>query len=96
MSEPSRFETVRWQCPHCRRTWAHWKAADDHVGHCWRNPDNRACRTCRFHQQADQGWMERPVKEACLAPEPPEGGCFPDPEQRTNLRMRCPAWEATP
>lgn len=47
-AEPIAMPTVRFQCPHCRRTWAKQKAAAAHIARCWHNPDVKACKTCIY------------------------------------------------
>ena len=46
---------TRHQCPHCRRTWAKRAAAERHVARCWRNPENRSCKTCAHLMPAEEG-----------------------------------------
>lgn len=37
---------IRHQCPHCLRTRAKKSTAITHIARCWRNPANRACKSC--------------------------------------------------
>lgn len=46
------LRTVRWQCPHCRRTRAKRAATEAHIGRCWLNPEVRTCRTCTWYEPA--------------------------------------------
>lgn len=55
MTGPIAIKVLRFQCPFCRRSWAHKSAAERHVGRCWLDPQNRACKTCRNHQPPHDG-----------------------------------------
>lgn len=48
MSEPIEFMQRRWKCPHCSRSRTRRTAIEEHIARCWRNPDNRTCKTCIF------------------------------------------------
>ena len=43
------YETVRYRCPHCRRSFAGKTYAQSHADMCASDPEQRACRTCKHH-----------------------------------------------
>ena len=47
------YETKRYRCPHCRRSYAHEKAARAHEARCFNNPQRQGCRTCRHAEGPD-------------------------------------------
>lgn len=53
---------TRYVCPCCSRGSAKRAAAVAHLGRCWLNPENRACKTCRHFIPADfADWDENPA-----------------------------------
>jgi hypothetical protein len=51
MTEPEPFQTTRYRCKWCRRSWSAKKAAADHIARCWLNPENRSCKTCDNYEE---------------------------------------------
>lgn len=45
----------RYQCPHCALRRANRTAAVEHIGRCWKNPDNRTCLTCANYESVPDG-----------------------------------------
>ncbi|WP_045740913.1 hypothetical protein [Actinoplanes rectilineatus] len=49
MTAPIPVRVTRYQDPWCGRTHSSRRRAVEHMGRCWKNPDNRGCLTCRHH-----------------------------------------------
>ena len=52
MSEPIPLEVTRYICPHCRRGHSKKLACSAHISRCFKNPENRSCKTCAYHERA--------------------------------------------
>ena len=44
--EPEPVTVRRWRCPFCRRSRSSKKLTAEHITRCWKNPLNRACKSC--------------------------------------------------
>lgn len=85
----------RFECPWCKRRRSSKAAMVAHIGACWLDPANRACKTCENHFPLFVGsepggmgaWgcvqVERP--ESCAVRTDLEPGDFPV--------SHCPQWE---
>jgi DNA-binding CsgD family transcriptional regulator len=81
----------RWRCPHCIYSKASKNVVEKHIDRCWRNPANRACKTCVHFERA--GGEECDCTPSC------KGMSWPDscglgeklPDDRPVLH--CPVWE---
>ncbi|MFD0035564.1 hypothetical protein ACFVJK_46825 [Streptomyces sp. NPDC127172] len=82
---------VRHKCPHCSRSWAKQPAAEAHIARCWKNPDVRACKTCRRFQPYEAGgcWGD----PQCNCPDSPEW-CAAGVSLEDGLAVDCPLWRA--
>lgn len=85
MTTAIRVLTVRYQCPHCRRTWAKRTATEAHIARCWHNPAARGCKTCINYMPPETG----PYPEHPGWPE----GCHARQDISAGLRAGCPQWE---
>lgn len=81
---PLTVRTTRYHCPSCGRGHSKKPAAVAHMGRCWKDPDNRACKTCDHY----------------VPPEyEPETGiyadeyCGSDGDISAGLVANCPYWE---
>lgn len=54
------FTTTRYRCAFCRRSWSSRTRANEHVRTCWKNPDQRSCKTCKHHLEAEPYGYEEP------------------------------------
>lgn len=102
MSVAESFTTVRWRCPHCRRSWSSKARANEHVAVCWRDPTKRACLTCKHHQTGyPGGYEEPPHPEECeVSHSFPDGHVFLnrygeplESEEEWWPQTDCPLWE---
>ena len=78
--------TTRYQCPHCRRTWAHRWPAEKHIDRCFKNPAARSCKTCALYEprEAAEHYTGYPgCPESCGA-----GVSLTD-----GLQVHCGHWE---
>ncbi|WP_435109806.1 hypothetical protein [Nocardiopsis synnemataformans] len=91
---PSRAVPIvvkRWRCPCCTYSRSRQEVVEAHIDVCWKNPGNRACRTCAHFQPADS--------ERCDCTYSCPGVSWPDtcrvgrelPDGRPVLH--CPGWE---
>lgn len=81
---PLAFTVTRYRCPCCPRTGSSRQRMAAHIGRCWHNPANRACKTCAHYLPAEGGSPEGP-------PHPPScltGIDISDDQVRTD----CAAW----
>ncbi|MEU0236818.1 hypothetical protein ABZ234_03940 [Nocardiopsis sp. NPDC006198] len=62
---PREIRVTRYVCPHCSRGHAKQAAAVAHIGRCWRNPDNRGCKTCWNYDQDPE--VDLPPQPRCFA-----------------------------
>lgn len=79
--EPIRKPVVRWECPHCHRTWARRSATTEHMARCWRNPATRSCFTCEHR--------EEPSGDGIVEPFSPEGCRLGVPLPEVGLPLHC-------
>ena len=81
------YETKRYRCPHCRRSYGQRGSAIKHVRRCFLSPSVRSCKTCHwfdFHQPEPEVGIMAPGYE-CHAADHPDG-----PEEDVNLHVdRC-------
>ncbi|WP_405536968.1 hypothetical protein [Streptomyces antimycoticus] len=92
---PIPIVVIRHQCPHCRRTHSKKQAAVEHMGRCWKNPANRGCKTCAWHQE--ERWSSHQCIPGldCGCDSWPEACCHSDgPEPLERPVVRCPLWQA--
>lgn len=54
IKEPQPFDTRRWRCGYCNKSYAHRSSAVRHGDVCWSNPLNRRCRTCKHCSEDDR------------------------------------------
>lgn len=95
LANPIPHPTVRWRCPHCRKTWAYKARVAAHIPYCFADPLRRTCKTCRHDE-----WP-RPGCELGLDQGPSCTECGKHPEvcghferrAATQLRVLCPQWE---
>lgn len=100
-----RYDTTRYRCPHCRRSYAHQATATKHIARCFRNPAVQSCKTCRFYGLTEDGFecdqgvdLSGAFCTICGADMLPDGsGCTDHYEAKPvyNLRVRCDLWEAS-
>lgn len=50
------YETTRWRCDHCRKSYARKGACASHEAECHLDPDVRACTTCVHFQPPTNRW----------------------------------------
>lgn len=79
---------LRYQCPHCLRTWAKKAAAGRHAARCFKSQAARGCKTCALWQPKEKGdgtpYGYPGTPESCGAGEDLSG----------RLKFDCPKWEA--
>lgn len=87
MADPIARKVTRYGCPACSKGFASKARARDHIAKCWRNPENRSCKTCEHNIGGEYVWqgdcaegVTLPVSEA-------------DPT-RVLLPLHCPKWTA--
>jgi hypothetical protein len=51
MTAPIPVRVTRYRDPHCGRTHASRRRAEEHMARCWRNPDAHGCFTCAHFEQ---------------------------------------------
>lgn len=68
------FMARRYRCPHCGRSRAAKAATVAHMARCWRDPNNRACLTCK-HFDRDFDGYESCDRGVDLTPLPPCERC---------------------
>ena len=96
MTEPEPFQTTRYRCTWCRRSWAAKRTCTEHIARCWFNPANRSCKTCEHFEPAYHGdpFTEGSTPEKCHAGvdlmRDVELGTLYD---RPLLPLHCPKWE---
>ena len=96
MTAPEPFQTTRYRCTWCRRSWSAKKACADHIARCWLNPENRSCKTCMHFEPAyhGDGWTESSTDEKCRAGVELMRDVELDIEyDRAILPLHCPKWE---
>lgn len=104
MDAAIRYDTTRYRCPHCRRSYAHQKTADKHIVRCFRNPAVRSCKTCRFYSLDFDGFGCGAGVDVSGAFCPVCGSGWVQPDGPVcehvdaksvyNLRVQCDLWEA--
>ena len=83
-AEPEHYVQDRWRCPHCRRSWAGKKRAEEHIPKCWYN---RGCKSCRHADLLGGSYVDGcELGEDLIDPECPDG-------RRVIPRGMCPLWE---
>lgn len=50
-AQPIPVRVLRHQCPFCSRTHSRPGTAREHIARCWRNPEVRGCKTCKYFEQ---------------------------------------------
>lgn len=105
MADLIAYTTTRYRCPHCRKSYAAKGTAERHLVRCWRNPERRACLTCKHRDHGEYGEPECSIGEGawpccneCGSSRRDEDGrgfCghYSAGEARY-LQVLCPAWEA--
>ncbi len=94
MTAPIAITVTRHKCPHCPRSRAKKAAIVEHIGRCWNNPDNRACRTCANFEPAVAGGCYGDPQ--CNCPDSPQN-CTAGvdlPDFGGDMVTGCPMWKA--
>lgn len=91
LADPVRIVVARFLCPFCRRGHSSKPRATVHIGRCWYNPANGACKTCA-HQPTCE--CEPAVGYRCPCS---TGTCNAGVELRTpdgswRVEALCPLW----
>lgn len=92
VTAPEPFQTTRYRCPWCRRSWSARAAAAEHIARCWFNPETRSCKTCDSYVPAyhGDGRTESSSPERCT-----QGIKFEPHEYREGiivLPLHCPKY----
>lgn len=82
--EPLVVMVRRYECPFCKRRRASKASTVEHIGLCWHDPENRACKTCQHHYIDEGEW------EVGIAP---EEGCGVGVKPERFPTSNCPMWE---
>ncbi len=94
MTAPIAITVKRFKCPHCPRSRAKKSATVAHIGRCWDNPANRACRTCANFEPAEAGGCVG--DRQCNCPDTPQD-CAAGvelPDFGGDMVTGCPLWKA--
>lgn len=93
MTAPIVVTVKRYRCPFCTHSRASRTASVDHIGHCWHNPDTRACTTCSNYVPAGDGDQCVPGQNCNCNVYPPECEAgVPLPEGPSFPVRGCPSW----
>lgn len=94
---PVRILATRWLCPFCHRGRSSKAATTDHIERCWKNPENRTCKSCAnyaYYPGGETCFPGRPcncndAERSCRADVdlPPVGQAVGFPV------VDCPLWE---
>ena len=83
MSAPIAIKVTRFVCPYCRRGHSARSVCAGHIGRCFRNPANKACKTCVYYGAATSGDAVTPGEaESCAW------------ENSDSIPAGCSTWEA--
>lgn len=80
------YETTRYRCPFCRKTWAKQSTCYGHIqAGCHKDPRSATCATCKFLMDDDNGhWDSNP---GCAL------GCGRFAHRRVDRPRNCPLWQ---
>lgn len=93
--DPITITVTRYACPHCSRSRAKKQATAQHIDRCWKNPDNRTCKTCEHYLPYVAAEEFCNPGEWCQCGEQPEGcDVRAWPEGAPFPVTNCPKWEA--
>lgn len=90
MSEPIPVNVVRYRCPHCSRSRAKKKTAQQHIARCWYNPAARGCKTCALYDHFPGGEPCFPGRH-CDCNDGHER-CGAGLDLEAGLKTGCPRW----
>ena len=98
------YETKRYRCPHCRRSYGAKGTAERHLERCFRNPSRRTCMTCVHQRKGVFGEPDCAISEGawpccaeCGNSRRSEGAdldCRHPGQEANYLQVLCPSWEA--
>ena len=87
------IEVKRWKCkaPKCDRVGTNKAAIERHEGRCWKNLDNKTCKTCAFKFESKHGEtdFDFPIMQCSKGIEIPYDSQF----SKQGVRFNCPLWE---
>lgn len=90
MSTP--YETTRYRCDFCRRSYAAKSKANKHEAACWHNPASHSCFTCTHYHP--ENWPK--VAFCALGVTGWAYSSDPDDNGAYQMETQCDAWAVQP